>query len=137
MKIWTELVIKVAREYRKKKNTIVAHISDAYMKGFMSKVFTSIWVRDYLFLINYVTLEGAVSNHVLCYQQLFIARYQVSCFAEQLFWVVTNIVHSAFDLQLRTLNSCVSQNKTKHSESERTNTLSLDMIHWHMVSADV
>ena len=34
-----------------------------------------IWVRNYLFLKNHVTSEGAVSNDVLYYQQLSIACF--------------------------------------------------------------
>ena len=37
----------------------------------------NIWVRNFLFLNN-STLEGALSHDVLHYQQLSIARYQVS-----------------------------------------------------------
>ena len=39
-----------------------------------------ILVRNYLFLKNNVTSEGAVSHNVLYYQQLSVARYQVSFF---------------------------------------------------------
>ena len=35
-------------------------------------------VRNYLFLKNYATSEGAVSHNVLYYQQLSNGRYQVS-----------------------------------------------------------
>ena len=45
----------------------------------------NIWVRNYLFLKNYVTSEGAVSHNVLYYQQLSIARYQVSFYANNYF----------------------------------------------------
>ena len=38
-----------------------------------------IWVRNNLFLKNYITSEGTVSHNILYYQQLSIARYQV-CF---------------------------------------------------------
>ena len=38
---------------------------------------SNIIVRNYFFLKNYVTLEGAVSHNVLYYQQLSIDRYQV------------------------------------------------------------
>ena len=44
-----------------------------------------IWVRNYLFLKNYVTSEGAVSHNVLYYQQLSIARYQVRFYANNYF----------------------------------------------------
>ena len=40
-----------------------------------------IWVRNYLFLKNYVISEGAVFHNVLYYHQLSIARYQVRLFA--------------------------------------------------------
>ena len=39
------------------------------------------WVRHYLFLKDYVTSEGAVSQNVLCYKQLPIACYKVSFYA--------------------------------------------------------
>ena len=42
-------------------------------------------VRYYLFLKNYVTSEGAVSHNVLYYEQLSIARYQVSFYANSYF----------------------------------------------------
>ena len=41
----------------------------------------NIWVRNYLFLKNYVTSEGAVSHNVLYSQQLSIGCYQVSFYA--------------------------------------------------------
>ena len=44
-----------------------------------------ILVRNYFFLKNYVTSEGAVSHNVLYYQQLSIARYQVSFYANNYF----------------------------------------------------
>ena len=45
----------------------------------------NIWVRNYLFLKNYVTSEGAVSHNVLYYQQLSIPCYQVSFYANNYF----------------------------------------------------
>ena len=39
------------------------------------------FVENYFFLENYVTSEGAVSHNVLYYQQLSIACYQVSFYA--------------------------------------------------------
>ena len=42
------------------------------MKSFIIRV------KNYLFLKDDVTSEGAVSHNVLFYQQLSIARYQVS-----------------------------------------------------------
>ena len=41
----------------------------------------NILLRNYFFLKNYVTSEGAVSHNVLYYQQLPIVRYQVSFYA--------------------------------------------------------
>ena len=38
----------------------------------------NVWVTIYLCLKNYVTSEGAISHNVLYYQQLSIARYEVS-----------------------------------------------------------
>ena len=43
-----------------------------------------IWVRNYFFLKNFVTSEGAVSHNVFV-QQLSIARYQVSFYANSYF----------------------------------------------------
>ena len=40
-----------------------------------------ILVRNYLFLKIYASSEGVVSHNVLYYQQLSIARYQVSFYA--------------------------------------------------------
>ena len=39
-------------------------------------------VRNYLVLQNYVTSEGDVSHKVVYYQQLSVARYQVSFYAK-------------------------------------------------------
>ena len=48
--------------------------------------FNNIWVRNDLFLKNYViNSEGAISHNVLHYQQLSIARYQVSFYANNYF----------------------------------------------------
>ena len=41
--------------------------------------------ENYFFLENYVTSEGAVSHNVLYYQQLSIARYEVSFYANNYF----------------------------------------------------
>ena len=49
------------------------------------KLNSDILVRNYFFLKNYVTSEGAVSHNVLYYQQLSIARYQVSFYANNCF----------------------------------------------------
>ena len=54
-------------------------------KRLQAEVFYVYWVRNYLFLKNYVTSEGAVSHNVLYYQQLSIARYQVSFYANNYF----------------------------------------------------
>ena len=50
-----------------------------------SRIQFNILVRNYFFLKNYVTSEGAVSHNVLYYQQLSIARYQVSFYANNYF----------------------------------------------------
>ena len=42
-------------------------------------------VKNYLFLENYVTSEGAVSHNVVYYQQLLITRNQVSFYAHNYF----------------------------------------------------
>ena len=51
----------------------------------VSKSNSNILVENYFFLENYVTSEGAVSHNVLYYQQLSIARYQVSFYANNYF----------------------------------------------------
>ena len=45
----------------------------------------SLLVRNYLFLKNQVTSEGAVADNVLYYQQLSIAHFQVSFYANNYF----------------------------------------------------
>ena len=40
-----------------------------------------IWVRNYLFLKNYITSEGAVSHIVVNFQKLSAASYRVSFYA--------------------------------------------------------
>ena len=37
-------------------------------------------LRNYFFLKNYIPSEGAISHNVLLYQQLSVARYQVTFF---------------------------------------------------------
>ena len=44
-------------------------------------------VRNYLLLKNYDTSEEKVSHNDVYYQQLFFARYQVSFYANNIFWV--------------------------------------------------
>ena len=46
---------------------------------------SNILVRNYFFLKNYVTSEGAVSHNVLYHQQLSFAQYQVSFYANNYF----------------------------------------------------
>ena len=43
------------------------------------------WVENYFFLKNYFTSEGAISHNVLYYQQLSIACYQQSFYANNYF----------------------------------------------------
>ena len=45
----------------------------------------SVLVKNYFFLKNYVTSEGAVSHNILYYQQVSIARNQVSFYANN-YW---------------------------------------------------
>ena len=47
----------------------------------VSKSNSNTLVENYLFLKNYVTLEGAFSHNVLYHQQLSFAGYQVSFYA--------------------------------------------------------
>ena len=44
-----------------------------------------IWVRNYIFLKNYVDSEGPVFHHVFYYQQLSINGYQVRFYANNYF----------------------------------------------------
>ena len=60
----------------REKNTLVAHVCFQMPNAF------NIWVRNYFFLKNYVTYEGAVSHNVLYYKQLSIVHYQVSFYAD-------------------------------------------------------
>ena len=53
-------------------------------------------MENYFFLENYVTSEGAVSHNVLYYQQLSIACYQVSFYANNYFESLP-LVSSAFN----------------------------------------
>ena len=53
---------------------------------------SSISVRNYFFLKNYVTSERAVSHNALYYQQLSIARYQV-CLNAYLLTVILSNYH--------------------------------------------
>ena len=52
-------------------------------------------MENYFFLKNYVTPEGANSHNVLYYQQLYIACYQVSYYANNYFEQLP-IVSTAF-----------------------------------------
>ena len=54
-----------------------------------------LFVQNYFFLKNHITSEGAVSHNVLYYQQLSIARYQVSFYANNHFELLP-ILSSAF-----------------------------------------
>ena len=51
----------------------------------VSKSNTNILVENYFLRKNNVTSEGAVSQNVLYYQQLSIARLQLNFYAKQLF----------------------------------------------------
>ena len=44
-----------------------------------------IWMRNDLFLLKQLTSKEAISHNVLYYQQLSIARYQVSFYANNYF----------------------------------------------------
>ena len=53
----------------------------------------SVWMRNYLFLKNYVTSEGAFSPNVLYYKHISIARYQVNFYITVfMLLVITNSV---------------------------------------------
>ena len=51
----------------------------------VSKLNSNNSVENDFFLENYVTSEGAVSHNILYYQQLFIAWYQLSFYANNYF----------------------------------------------------
>ena len=55
-------------------------------------------MKNYFFLKNYLTSEGAVSHNVLYYQQFSITHYQVSFYANNVFEQVP-IVSTAFKEQ--------------------------------------
>ena len=67
-------------------------LSDAWIRDLGSwGLLDSILVRNYVFLKNYVTLEGAVSHNVFFFfffwfQQLSIARYQPIVDADNFFY---------------------------------------------------
>ena len=67
------------------KNTIVTRtcvLSDAWFRDL--KIYWGLeilFVVNYFYLENYLTSEGAVSHNVFYYQQLSIACYQVSFYA--------------------------------------------------------
>ena len=59
-------------------------LSDAWFKDLTDEGLetnSNILLRNYFFLKNYITSEGAVSHDVLHYQHLSIARYQVNFYA--------------------------------------------------------
>ena len=60
------------------------------------------FVEMYFFLENYVTSEGAVYHNVFYYQQLSIACYQVSFYANNYFELLP-IEFSTFKSQYATL----------------------------------
>ena len=84
MKIWTQLVIESASIEKKIPLLHKFVILQMPQQGFRPEVFTFL-VRNYLFLKNYPTSEGAVSHNVLYYQQLSIARYLISFYANNYF----------------------------------------------------
>ena len=57
-------------------------------------------VENYFFLKNYVTLEGAVSQNILYYQQLSIPRNQVGFYANNSFEYLP-IMSTAFNTSLQ------------------------------------
>ena len=56
-----------------------AEVSNILVRNYYNLTSTK---RIYFFLKNYVTPEGAVSHNVVYYQQLSIARYQVSFYSK-------------------------------------------------------
>ena len=72
------LLIKVAKEM----NCTTLWAFRCIIKGFSWSLFS--WVSN-LSLKNYVTSEEAVSHNVLYYEQLSIAHYQVSFYANSYF----------------------------------------------------
>ena len=43
------------------------------------------FLEYYIFLENFVSLEGAIPHNVLYYQQLSLTHYQVICYAQNYF----------------------------------------------------
>ena len=73
-------------------------VAQKYVQKASGLKYFSIWVRNYHFLKNYVTSEGSVTHNVLYYQQLSIARYHLSFYANNYFEYLP-IVSSAFKKQ--------------------------------------
>ena len=103
MKIKTQSVLAVVQENNERKNTLGAvtcHLCAVRCIIQASRLkYFYVWVWNCLFLKHYTTSEGAVSQNVLYYQQLSIARYQVGFYANNYF-EYTPIVSSAFNLCL-------------------------------------
>ena len=77
VKIWIQFVIEVAWEWWKKKSYLYVLSDTKKASGLMSFIDSNMSVRNYFFLKNYISSEGAVSYNVLYYQKLSIARYKV------------------------------------------------------------
>ena len=97
-KIYFGLIWSSKLQENNRKNTLVGQIGtpqgawewlQAWMKSFSD---SNIWVRKYLFLKSYVTSEGVISNNVLKYQQLSVARYHSSFYARLKFSIITKLV---------------------------------------------
>ena len=77
------------QEINERKNTLVAsacfQMPEFEISAEVSNAIQIYLVKNYFFLKNYVTSEGAGSHNVLYYQQLSIARYQVSFDANKYF----------------------------------------------------
>ena len=73
----TQLFIEVARELKSGRNLVCFQMHTS------AEVFYHL--RNYLFLKNDITLEGAVPHNALYYQQLFIVRYKVDFYANDYF----------------------------------------------------
>ena len=84
------MIVEVAREYWKKKKSM-SHKFCAYRcleveTSALGLEFNSnILVGNYFFHKNYGTVKGTVSHNVFYYQQLSVARYQVSFYANNYF----------------------------------------------------
>ena len=73
---------------------------------------SNILVRNYLLLKTYVNSEGVVSFNVSSYQQLSIAQYQVSFYANICFESLTKVSWGRFHKDSSNLGLVLGLNKS-------------------------